>query len=413
MLLQRPQPLSNTEKFYRFIKRRPILVYFVVFWCILTSILLIHIHSQAHHAADGVDKHHHRHQHALQGSNEQSSALEPLLRSHKVWQSLIMSALPISHTNLWNEVFQHDDNFNDIGEEHFPLVLTSIHSTYNSEHFDAYTLPANPNHHASINLDGSIIMFSLFANQTVHRLTPENIFLYYDELSNELWRLKSLHPSSVLLWIPPSFIATASHELQLISHHLIIHHLIETFGVLVPPPGIDFSSDTRHLPKALSMQLKFLLRYLLDPTADNSHEAQQHQELWSNWDTFGLTSIQHSLAFLAQRINTLTAINNPVVSLNHLCSKLVNTRKYHPLCFPEPKQRLPMLITGLGGSGSHYLSNALEELGFRLPHESIARDGSVVSKYNTFSVFSNLFVLLSFAFLKMSYYCCFSVGSIA
>ncbi len=65
-------------------------------------------------------------------------------------------------------------------------------------------------------------------------------------------------------------------------------------------------------------------------------------------------------------------------NLFHLCGKYINTRKYHPHCFPPPLKLYPVLVTGLGGSGTHFITRELNALGFHLSHESIADQGSVV-----------------------------------
>eukprot|EP01040_Poterioochromonas_malhamensis_P002461 gene2461-2617_t len=64
-------------------------------------------------------------------------------------------------------------------------------------------------------------------------------------------------------------------------------------------------------------------------------------------------------------------------NLFHLCGKYINTRKYHPHCFPPPLKLYPVLVTGLGGSGTHFITRELNALGFHLSHESIADQGSV------------------------------------
>lgn len=69
-------------------------------------------------------------------------------------------------------------------------------------------------------------------------------------------------------------------------------------------------------------------------------------------------------------------------NLFHLCGKYINTRKYHPHCFPPPLKLYPVLVTGLGGSGTHFITRELNALGFHLSHESIADQGSVVRHFS-------------------------------
>lgn len=71
-------------------------------------------------------------------------------------------------------------------------------------------------------------------------------------------------------------------------------------------------------------------------------------------------------------------------SLTNFCSKYIFTRKYVDACMPRPDRDglLPLLITGLGGSGTHYVANTLRGLGIDVTHEQIAKFGSVSWQYS-------------------------------
>lgn len=61
---------------------------------------------------------------------------------------------------------------------------------------------------------------------------------------------------------------------------------------------------------------------------------------------------------------------------------LERTRKYDENCFGErslPLKLFPLLITGLGGFGSHRLSCDLFKQNMVIPHERLGTHGSVVS----------------------------------
>lgn len=83
-----------------------------------------------------------------------------------------------------------------------------------------------------------------------------------------------------------------------------------------------------------------------------------------------------------------TSISDFVV-LNHTselrlfekCVKFINTRKYISECMPKPKNSYPILITGLGGSGTHYVSRILREMGFNVQHEALGSHGSVAWQF--------------------------------
>jgi hypothetical protein len=60
------------------------------------------------------------------------------------------------------------------------------------------------------------------------------------------------------------------------------------------------------------------------------------------------------------------------------CQRLDNSRKFDEQCVPYPEVVYPVLITGLGGSGTHTVSKRLRDNGLYLPHETLGCDGSVV-----------------------------------
>ena len=66
----------------------------------------------------------------------------------------------------------------------------------------------------------------------------------------------------------------------------------------------------------------------------------------------------------------------PTVHLQ--CQRYVNTRKYQVGCMSPPSSLYPILITGLGGCGSHHIAQRLGRMGLQLPHEELGGDGSVV-----------------------------------
>ena len=60
------------------------------------------------------------------------------------------------------------------------------------------------------------------------------------------------------------------------------------------------------------------------------------------------------------------------------CQRYINTRKYDASCMSPPSLLYPVLITGLGGCGSHHIAQRLDRMGLQLPHEELGEDGSVV-----------------------------------
>jgi hypothetical protein len=87
----------------------------------------------------------------------------------------------------------------------------------------------------------------------------------------------------------------------------------------------------------------------------------------------------------------LIAINANIS--NPSCRRFVNTRKYQVDCRPVTSSLYPLLITGLGGSGTHESAAKLIKKGLNLPHEELGLHGSVVSDS---SLFANSMTHLSF-----------------
>ena len=56
----------------------------------------------------------------------------------------------------------------------------------------------------------------------------------------------------------------------------------------------------------------------------------------------------------------------------------MNSRKYQSDCMTRPSVVYPLLVTGLGGSGTHAVSKQLRDRGVQVGHEEIETDGSVV-----------------------------------
>jgi hypothetical protein len=75
------------------------------------------------------------------------------------------------------------------------------------------------------------------------------------------------------------------------------------------------------------------------------------------------------------------------------CRRFINTRKYQVDCRPVVSSLYPLLVTGLGGSGTHESAAKLIKKGLDLPHEVLGVDGSVV---NDSSLLANCITHLCF-----------------
>lgn len=69
-------------------------------------------------------------------------------------------------------------------------------------------------------------------------------------------------------------------------------------------------------------------------------------------------------------------------SLFNKCFPYYNTRIYAPGCMPEPSELYAFLVTGLGGAGTHYLTNILRSIDVDVLHETFGFYGSVGWMYS-------------------------------
>ena len=68
-------------------------------------------------------------------------------------------------------------------------------------------------------------------------------------------------------------------------------------------------------------------------------------------------------------------------SLMLLCAPLLLTRKHSATCMPPPHLPLPILLTTLGGGGTHHLAQILQQHGVDALHEGVGSAGSVAWMY--------------------------------
>ena len=85
-----------------------------------------------------------------------------------------------------------------------------------------------------------------------------------------------------------------------------------------------------------------------------------------------------------------TADSSSDVSSMPVCRSLLNTRKYLKECHGPKATVYPLLITGLGGSGTHAVALRLREMGVDVDHEHIAAQGAVGWMYAVNDVISGL-----------------------
>jgi hypothetical protein len=219
-------------------------------------------------------------------------------------------------------------------------------------------------------------------------LTNNRIYDFTELLSsrsshNTLYSRKSLSPSISLLSIynffddllssfasqmlsvsPPSF--SSSQQYLVYEIHLS----------LVQSLDLDLQLIFHHLLLLIIVDYSFhnlLLCFCVDSPYGNSTMKplyiQRSLQLVNSLSFATPLSYDKSLSFPSH-----------LPTFSKTCNPLINTRKYSSLCFPllERHNLYPLLVTGLGGSGTHFITKELQTLGFNVAHEDIDRDGSIV-----------------------------------
>ncbi len=241
-----------------------------------------------------------------------------------------------------------------------------------------------------------IVMFESFPT-SIQVVSYSNIYRYFDDLIAFVRKLRQYYRKSLVVWVIPSTISTSSDDdLKKLFHHIIINHLIVRFGLITVP----FMPDSMVL-KAMASQLSIIYHHadLYYKLYTNEHRSNPATLGGESTDVIGrLATINNYLRPLYESEGTITMFdvlhgnsrntidNSTKLTLHALCDRYLNTRKYVYACMPQPTKRYPLLITGLGGTGTHYLANQLQQLGFRINHESIGKQGAVVSSILSLSV---------------------------
>lgn len=239
----------------------------------------------------------------------------------------------------------------------------------------------------------SILAFSSIPSYpSLESLTYYTVYKYFDDVLIYAKSLQAQYPKCVVVWCPPSGIFKTDPDLQIIFHHLIIHYLMERTGVVVIPAVLlhssldsfgSFSDLGERLVLALDKQLSFVYKKLiLQENRGDAHALAWHGD-----------SMQ--VSFVSETIKSLftdhphhhdkdqaAESHEKLISLHSHCVRYVNSRKYDPMCMPKPDYHYPLLVTGLGGSGSHFIANQMQDMGYDLRHEDIGEDGSVCWFYS-------------------------------
>jgi hypothetical protein len=195
----------------------------------------------------------------------------------------------------------------------------------------------------------SIILFREADTQPVNF---ENVYSYFDTVIESYVNLQTKYRCAKIIWQQ-----AGQHRQKQQDFRAVYDYLLKRY--LKTIPGLDIMDDFKVEMKS-DKQLLSYLRYNYKSSSLNAKELGRI-----------------SLSNLENR------------SLLHLrCSSFLAHRKNNVDCFPQDNlEHYPLLVTGLGGAGTHYIARELCMVGFNFVHERIAADGSVVSYDDVFVVY--------------------------
>ena len=190
------------------------------------------------------------------------------------------------------------------------------------------------------------------------------VFSYFDHVLDLGKRLRSRDKTARLLWLVPE------------------HFKSSVYGIKTDVP-------TRSRGYEIALLRQYLLqRHVL--FLHNIHSVDTERLLQEKRDQ-GLrvgTTNAHLEAYLDRLLSTgslLHTFPEPTMKedyrLSEKCTIIMHSRAYDDLCMPRPHKLLPVLVTGLGGSATHAISDALSVSGVDMPHESLGSHGSVCWMY--------------------------------
>jgi hypothetical protein len=219
-------------------------------------------------------------------------------------------------------------------------------------------------------IKGKVIIFEN-CGLDFHNVELDNIYNYYDQLLEIIFKLRDLHPDAIVVWSKPIYADDINNNIKIIHEFLIYKYLINDNGVIVMFPDNEIGLKNERIT-LLEIQIKSMI------------EIQQYNEENNNKKkTVKLNNhnYNHKLKLLAKYLSNelnYEKLKLSKILLHPMCSILLNTRKFNDKCLPNPLKLYPVLISGLGGSGTHQISNSLRKNKIFIKHESIDRDGSVV-----------------------------------
>jgi hypothetical protein len=185
----------------------------------------------------------------------------------------------------------------------------------------------------------------------------ENIYAFIDEVTNELHKIRFKTNCSNIVWAAGTHLLSLNDspdsDASLLLLYQSLHHIVFENGFTVLPVERIHVSDS----------LRYLYKYV-PYTSSTSSSSTSTAKKYANGIIFS--------------------------NLYDQCQFLLYTRKFNKVCFPQPVELLPILITGLGGCGTHSISTKLQSIGAKIYHERVGIHGAVSWTYLINDVMMNL-----------------------
>lgn len=232
-------------------------------------------------------------------------------------------------------------------------------------------------------------------------VTLVDIYEYYDQVVAVAGQLRLKHPTSVVVWSKPPYPeAIIGTDLEVLHQYLIMKYLIHDHGILVIQPELHQELLSRKTQMAYSSFVNFLINAVHEMVdcliAYETSQLQMHvlppkstnKELVHTVLDLYQTQVGALAKTLSEGYRFTEGMSGGIDWLYPECSVIVNSRKYVQRCLPAPDELYPLLVTGLGGSGTHNIANSLRSMGVQVRHEMIDRDGSVCWFYGGNDVYA-------------------------
>ena len=243
-----------------------------------------------------------------------------------------------------------------------------------------------------------VIVFVEQDTEGFHALQFYSVYQYYDRVIVSYQHMLRHDPKAIVVYSIPTFDQNTDIELAQLHHQIVLKFLIEKLGLLVIQPNCHSCTNVlEYVYPELYRQL-FLIHNYLERQGEKGqtvsylfHEEEKEEEeedqgrRGEGRGREGRTEhAVHVLNLLAGHFDEFRS-NNEVLSWKdsiqqtcHMAISSFDSRKYYPDgCTPAIYKPLPILITGLGGSGTHYVTNELRKYGYNFYHEDISSQGAV------------------------------------